>query len=716
MKRKALYLLVFMLAAPLVQAQTVATAGDYSPAVVAKDFHATYGVRADVVQAILNVYARKGLSPQARKARTEALIQSYSTTVSQGKGVLQLAPEDRERLGIATEPGLVAALNWDLFAKQHYLSTSGAYSPAIVAQGDVNIWFGIPEGALRTLAGRLEENEVELDQFSDRLSEMVAKYNELKKEMESYSEKDPVVREAEALLDAGKLEEAEALLEADYHASKKRLAYKAYLFGKTEELLLKYEQAEKYYGEAVRLDSVNVTYLFSLAGMYAAVSKLDMAQDALQKCLDLLDRDAIKDDSSRADVIYAMGGVWDRLGVIEKAIGFLRAAYELDSVVCGAVSWEVARDANAIGLALISKAEYDEALQSFKFGTKTLVSLPNQSPHDLATFWNNLGLAYYCLKNSDSALHYYEKSLEVFLHENNGANPNIGLIYSNIGRSFFLRFDFEQSVGYFERALQIDSVVWGVAHTRVANHYNGLGAAYRELHNYDESIKCFQRAISIDSTTFHGKHFGLAHSLEMMGWAYKMKGELDPANKYLKRALEMILEFRDLDHFMPQEILQRQVRIKVLRGQTAQKSEQWEIARRCFESGVATCDSILDKNFTMMCLSNLANLENRLGNYSNALGLIDSAFSLAEMMVTTYLSMNSGESGSTTTAEDSILALQAAINLKTYRRLKLGRITALRGLGELTCNRSVIAAMTEEAKTAGDGEFVTLMQEGGWVE
>lgn len=68
------------------------TSCDNSPAVVAKNFSAVYGVRADAVEAILKIYEKDGLDPAQRKSRTESLLKKY-----------QQAPEKKTRAPLLSD-------------------------------------------------------------------------------------------------------------------------------------------------------------------------------------------------------------------------------------------------------------------------------------------------------------------------------------------------------------------------------------------------------------------------------------------------------------------------------------------------------------------------------------------------------------------------------------------------------------------------------------
>ena len=216
--------------------QEVSTAGDNSPAIVARNFAVTYGVRTDAVEAILWIYEAEGYNEERRKKATEQILREYAQSPEKKQTAAELSTETRRKIGIADAPGITSALEWDLFARKHYLSTTGYNSPAVLAKGDVNIWYGIPPNVLRALAARLEKNKTDLANFETLLAAQVKKYEALKTELKTYGSREEIYQRAEALLEEGNLEEAEQLIESDFDASMKRQAYKGYIYGKTKEL------------------------------------------------------------------------------------------------------------------------------------------------------------------------------------------------------------------------------------------------------------------------------------------------------------------------------------------------------------------------------------------------------------------------------------------------------------------------------------------------
>lgn len=233
------------------------TSGKNSPPVIAKNFSAVYDVRADAIQAILRLYEKDEPDVKKRKARVERLIKQYSQVPEKKNGATALSNKTKSRLRLNANPAVEEALNWDLFATKNYLRTTGANSPAVVAEGDVNIWYGIPPAAVRALAEVLEKNKTSIADLDGKLQTQVKKYEELKAEMVAYGSDDPIVKKAEQLLDAGKLYEVEQFLDNYLDLQDKRLAYRHSFKAGLSQL----DTATSHYHKAVVLDPDNFEYL-----------------------------------------------------------------------------------------------------------------------------------------------------------------------------------------------------------------------------------------------------------------------------------------------------------------------------------------------------------------------------------------------------------------------------------------------------------------------
>jgi tetratricopeptide (TPR) repeat protein len=527
--------------------QVVQTSGDNSPAVIARNFSVTYGVRADAVEAILWVFEAKGYNVERRKRATEQIIKEYAQSPEKQQKTSELSEATRRKIGISEAPKIANALEWDLFARSHYLSTTGQNSPAVVAQGDVNIWYGIPPKALRALAAQLEKNKSNLGNLETKLMDQVKKYKELKTELETYRGKEEIYQKAEALLEEGRLLEAEQLIEADYRSSKKRQAYKGYVFGEAKELLLKYDEAAEGYRDAVFMDSTNSTYHLYYANNENTLAHYD---EAIRHYKIAIGLDSLKSTKKKYKSILFnnVGLAWHSKGEYEKAIGYFEKALHMDVKAYGENNPNIATDYNNLGVAWNSKGEYGKAIGYYEKALQIHVMAFGENHSRVATGYNNLGEAWIAKGEYDKAIRYFEKALKIdaiFFEE---THPDIALGYNNLGAAWYSKGEYGKAIGYYEKALQIDVKVFGENHPSVAIQYNNLGLAWKSKGEYSKAIGYYEKALQIDVNAFGENHPNVAREYNNLGLAWNSKRENNKAVGYFEKALKISVKALGENH------------------------------------------------------------------------------------------------------------------------------------------------------------------------
>ncbi len=523
------------------------TTGDNSPAVIARNLSITYGVRSDAIEAILWIYEAEGYDVARRKRATEQILRDYGQSPEKQQKADGLSEATRHKLGISNAPDISNALEWDLFARSHYLSSTGMNSPAVLAKGDVNIWYGISPKALRALATQLERNKTDFANFETQLTEQAKKYEELKTELETYGSKEEIYRQAEVLLEEGKLEEAERLIESDFDASMKRQAYKGYIFGKTKELVLKYDEAAKGYKNAVNNDEGNSTY-----HLYYAYNENTLAHhdEAIRHYEIALGIETLKSGNEQrvATLLNNLGLAWEGKGEYDKANEYYKKALQIDLKVLGENHPNVAREYNNLGWTWASKGEYDKAIEYYKKALQIDLKVFGENHPNVAIRYNNLGLARASKGEYDKAIDYYEKALPIDLKAFGENHPNVATKYNNLGSAWKAKGQYDKAIKYFEKALQMYMKVLGENHPNVAIGYNNLGSTWDSKGEYDKAIEYFEKALPIYLKALGENHPNVAAGYNNLGSAWNSKGEYTKAIEYYEKALKILLKALGENH------------------------------------------------------------------------------------------------------------------------------------------------------------------------
>lgn len=555
----------------------VRTTGSQSPAIIADTISIIYEVRADAIYAILEIYAQEGLTLSQCRNRTENILKKYKKTTEKRTGAGALSNATKANLGFP--PTISNALDWDLFANKYYLSTSGFQSPAIMANGAVTIWYGVPPAVLRALAEHLEVNKLKISDFEKQLEGLAKKYNDLKIELETYGPGNPNLKKAEALLDEGKLEEVESLLKNDYFLRRKGLAYEGYILGKAEELLLQYDSASFFYQSATQDDPNNSKYLRAYAVTEGILAHYETSISILNKVLEI-EIEKIKDSNKiegdlyneigfawrqkskynlaiqfyqkaliadslllgakhkNIAVIYNnIGEIWREKGNYDRAISFYNKALEIDTNIYGKVHQQVAIRYNNLALAWGAKGYYEISYKYLQTALHIDSMVTPKNLRDIARDFNNIGAFWYNKGDYDCALEYYEAAGSIDKKFFGDKHPIFAMRLNNIGEAWRLKGYYKYAFQFHKQSLEIDSAVFGLSDPSIARDYNNMALALQYDGKIDSALLIFQQALIVDSLYFGTSHPSVARDYNNIGALFLDKKDYDCALEYYEKAL-----------------------------------------------------------------------------------------------------------------------------------------------------------------------------------
>jgi len=470
---------------PINSQNKVITSGDNSPAVIAKSFSSTYGVRSEAIIEILNVYEQDGLNLKSRKKTTEEILKEFSNSPEKEKKDTKLSDATKKKLGIQKKPKILNALEWDLFSKNYHLKTGGDYSPAISASGDVFIWYGIPSKTLRVLAERLEDKNVTIENFESQLKESAITFRRLQKELDSYKDKDKIYDRARNLLIEGKLEEADRLIDSDFHTSRKRQAYKGFIYGLTKELLNDFKEAKVGYKNAIENDDSHLYYHLKYGEI---LMKLNQSKEAIifvEKALKLLNQNHINENDYNAHksiIFNQLGYNYYEIEDFDKAIFYheesitlIKESYNEEHFLLGAHYVN-------LGRCWSSNDNLDKSIKSYKKALSIYSNKLGEYCRDNGIIYLNMGITY--LKNDkiNSAIENLREAEEIFLSKSIAKAPyHLGLVYYNLGKARASLKKYDDALEYFEQSEEILS-----AYFEVPNQY--LNQAIEAIYLVNEKI------------------------------------------------------------------------------------------------------------------------------------------------------------------------------------------------------------------------------------
>ncbi|MCA9407673.1 MAG: tetratricopeptide repeat protein [Candidatus Omnitrophica bacterium] len=211
-----------------------------------------------------------------------------------------------------------------------------------------------------------------------------------------------------------------------------------------------------------------------------------------------------KVSNSKALAHYAMGQIYDNLGLFNRAI----------------LEYESAAQYDESSYLIYLRAGVDYArLNMLSEAIASLKLVDQYNPEELQSHYL-LALIYSTQREYDKAAEEYEYILKKF----SKAEPQNIEIYSYLGQLYYSQKKYDQAITQFEKILEIEPDNPDVMYL--------LGSLYLEVDKNDRSIDLLKQSIEIDPN-----HDG---SLNTLGYIYAERGmNLDEAEDLIQRALEI---------------------------------------------------------------------------------------------------------------------------------------------------------------------------------
>lgn len=221
---------------------------------------------------------------------------------------------------------------------------------------------------------------------------------------------------------------------------------------------------------------------------------------------------------------------WYNKGEYSKAIELaIVALKKLNEINASKI--DLASTNNLIGLANMSKGDYDEA-EIYFIKARNLYQNVNDILGEVSTI-HNLGVVNFYLGNYDKAMELYTKALSKC--EGKGDLQTESDILINVGILLNQEMQFEKAISYYRKAYQIQSKLndrRGMGQT-----LSSIGTCYFSQSNLDSSL--YYHKASLDTFKAGKMYSGIAQSLCNTGDILLLKKDYNAALKLYLEALEL---------------------------------------------------------------------------------------------------------------------------------------------------------------------------------
>ncbi|HTI64038.1 MAG TPA: tetratricopeptide repeat protein [Gemmatimonadaceae bacterium] len=238
----------------------------------------------------------------------------------------------------------------------------------------------------------------------------------------------------------------------------------------------------------------------------------------------------------QADLYLTLGGIYQKLGRLDRADSLTRLALERRRALFGPSRPEVAEALVALGSVRIDQAKLDEAEGLIRQGLSVArQTLPSTDPGVVKA---TAALGRVLQERGDYAQAIPLLDDVVRLNEAGHVPPTeIGASLSALADAHYYAGHYPASDSLNTRALSIYRAAYGDRHPLVAHVLMNLSASQFDRGNYPQAEQLARQALVINTAFYGAAHFTTAQNLTMLARALVFENRFDEATGLLHQAL-----------------------------------------------------------------------------------------------------------------------------------------------------------------------------------
>ncbi|HTQ53464.1 MAG TPA: serine/threonine-protein kinase [Bryobacteraceae bacterium] len=243
-----------------------------------------------------------------------------------------------------------------------------------------------------------------------------------------------------------------------------------------------------------------------------------------------------REPAVQADLYATLGGIYQKLGSLDKADTLLQLALERRRAIYGAENPEVAESLGSLGLLRMEQARLEEAGKLVRQGLA--MSRRTLRPDDpaLATALTALGKVQEVRGDYKAAIGTLEQAVRIESRQKD-SGPDLAATLSELANCRFYEGDYAVSDELNRRVLAMHERTYGGRHPLIADDLINLGAIQTNLGHFAEAEAFDRRALGINRSWYGNDHPETGASLNYLGQALVMEGRYDEAEDMLQQSL-----------------------------------------------------------------------------------------------------------------------------------------------------------------------------------
>jgi DNA-binding NtrC family response regulator/tetratricopeptide (TPR) repeat protein len=313
-------------------------------------------------------------------------------------------------------------------------------------------------------------------------------------------------------------------------------------------------------------------------------------------------KDRLENMHLQVDALLRIGGVYLKMGEIEKSRGSLSAALALLHYLKGDRVRELVAE-NLRGAILVQEGKIDEARALFE---KTRARWESElSAEECSRVTNNdLGVVYLMEHHDAEALKYLRRDLE--LHQALGDRLLLARTHYNVGQAHLGLKDFTAAVENYQLSANLAQ---GLKNTELLlRAYNGLGNAFNHMGRADDAVAFYERGLDLCERT--GDLRSHAAIEVNIGIIESSRSEYERAHRRLEPAISFLRALKN------RFAIDRQVLVRALleEGDVFMRQKAWAASEEALREALRFSDEDDSRPLRFWILYSLAELKREKGD------------------------------------------------------------------------------------------------------
>ncbi|CAL1539739.1 unnamed protein product [Lymnaea stagnalis] len=216
-----------------------------------------------------------------------------------------------------------------------------------------------------------------------------------------------------------------------------------------------------------------------------------------------------------------------------------RRALQLEELVLGPDSTDLARSLNELGVLNYLQSNTDAAESFFKRSLEMRESILGPDHLDVASSLNNLAALYNDNKMYEKAEPLYDRALQIRRKHQSPDSPGVASVINHLARLYKLQGKYDKAEPLYRQAIEIREKAFGANHPSVATAQVNLAVLISQQNRYSEAGPLFEQALKIYEETLGPTHPRVAETLRNLAVMKYEEEDFQTAAHYYKRATEI---------------------------------------------------------------------------------------------------------------------------------------------------------------------------------